>query len=93
MPGEPPFRTLTVPRCSMAETLRVRLDTTPAGREITKRLTATPQGGETRMLYGPDMQPMAAAVCLVARLEARCKPEFVRLLNTFALETTLPEAA
>ena len=91
VPGKQTFLTLTVPICRLAETMSERLNTTPAGQEVLKLLTTTPLGGKARMMYGPDMQQMAAPICLVERLHARCEPEFVQTLTLFALEVTLPE--
>lgn len=91
VPGEKPFVTLTVAKCHLAEEMRRRLNTLATGQEITKSLTTTPQGGETRMIYGPDMQPIAAAVCLIMRRDSHCEPHFVQTLNLLALEITLPQ--
>ena len=91
VPGKPTSLTLTVPVCRLAETMGKRLNTMPAGQEVLKLLTTTPKGGKARMMYGPDMQQMAASVCLVERLHARCEPDFVQTLTLLALEVTLPE--
>lgn len=82
--------TLSVPLCHLAEVLGVRLKTTPEGQAVITSLTTTPHKGETRFLYGPDLQAITAEICSVERLHAQCEPAFIELLTRLGLEATLP---
>ena len=84
--------TLNVPFCRLSEIMGQRLNTLPAGQDLVRQLTSTPREGETRFIYGPDMNPITAPTCSSARLQQVCQPAFVQLLTRLALEATLPRA-
>src|ERR1051325_4155616 len=54
---------LDVPTCRLAEVMGARLNTLPAGQEVIRLLTTTPQEGETRVMYGPDIDAITSPTC------------------------------
>jgi hypothetical protein len=76
--------------CRLAHLMGDRLNITPDGQAVTRLSTTAPQAGETRFMYGPDLDPIAALICLCERLQQRCKPEFIYLLTRLGLDATLP---
>ena len=68
-----------------------RLNTTAEGQSITRLLTTMPHRGETRFLYGPDLDPITAPLCLCERLRRVCEPEFIHILTRLGLDASLPK--
>jgi hypothetical protein len=82
---------LTIPVCRLAHRMGERLNTTAEGQSISRLLTTTTLDGETRFLYGPDLDPITAPLCHRERLHHVCEPEFGHILTRLGLDASLPQ--